>query len=476
MNFNQKALTMGHKLDASNNLFDMYARYYDLLPNHLKPKLSRSNEKKISYESLGSENKIDTAGAGEIGRSDTLQALHLTEVAFYPDAKGTLLGLLQGAKYAKAVFIESTANGIGDEFYNRWKSAKEGISEFVPLFISWLEFPTYRKEFLTNTQREILMNSLSDREQILINLGAEPEQLNWRRKILIDSCAGDEDKFQQEYPATEEQAFVTTGRPVFPVNICMKNLTNCPKEISRGNLEYVTDKTVRFIPDEKGLIKIFKEIKFGQDEYYKFAAGVDVAEGLEQGDYSVIRVLDRETDEVCLVWHGHIDFDLFSKEIHKIQLYLGNKVYFNIERNNHGHAVIIGCYNLRVNLYYEEDFRHGYSIPKQNIGFVTTGKSKGQIIKDLNEWIRDGLYKDNDKNFWEETLTFVTNARGQMQAQGKDKNPNTKSFDDRIMAEALMIKCHYWLPSYHKLKEKIEPHSRRITKLKHNQHTKFTKF
>ena len=46
---------------------------------------------------------------------------------------------------------------------------------------------------------------------------------------------------------------------------------------------------------------------------YRFAAGCDVAEGLEQGDFSVISVLDRRKMEVILEWHGHIDPDLLSR-------------------------------------------------------------------------------------------------------------------------------------------------------------------
>ena len=66
---NQRFLTMGHKVDASNNLFDMFKRYYDNLPKELQPLIEKSNEKKVSFRKLKSENKVDTAGAGEVGRS-----------------------------------------------------------------------------------------------------------------------------------------------------------------------------------------------------------------------------------------------------------------------------------------------------------------------------------------------------------------------------------------------------------------------
>ena len=55
--------------------------------------------------------------------------------------------------------------------------------------------------------------------------------------------------------------------------------------------------------------------------------------------------------------------------------------------------------------------------------------------------------KRDSKGFWDECLTFVKNAKGQMQAQGKDENKATKCFDDRVIAYALMIHCSLWMPN-----------------------------
>ena len=50
-------------------------------------------------------------------------------------------------------------------------------------------------------------------------------------------------------------------------------------------------------------------------------------------------------------------------------------------------------------------------------------------------------------------MTFVRNSKGKVQAQNKDKDPNSKCFDDRIFAWGLMWLCHLWLPSYRLRKE-----------------------
>jgi len=190
---NLRALTMGHETASSNNLFNIYSTYYNELPKILQPTLEFSNEKKKKYLASTSENKIETAGKGEVGRSDTLQLLHLTEVAFYPDAKKTLGALLQAAKYAMMIVIESTANGIGDEFYNMYKTAKKGDSDYIAVFLSWLDFPNYTKEF----------RNTAEKERLLSDLGSHPmfNEYDDEEQLLID-----------EYNATYEQLLLERER------------------------------------------------------------------------------------------------------------------------------------------------------------------------------------------------------------------------------------------------------------------------
>jgi hypothetical protein len=468
---NQKALTMGHKIDASNNLFEIYNRYLKHLPLEPKPVLRRSNEKKISYDIIGSENKVDTAQSGEVGRSDTFQYLHLTEVAFYPDPKTTLLGLFQGSKYAKAIFLETTANGF-NFFRNMWVDAVNGDSEFIPFFVSWLEFPPYSRPFDTIEQKEDFRKSIGispfyndfegEERSLIEDHGATLEQLNWRRWAIDNLCNRDVKQFWQEYPTTWQEAFVASGRPVFNTTICSANFAKAEKlekegkkPIRQGNLNYVYDangKPVNVVWEDnpKGYIKQLEAIKVHETEHYVFAAGGDVAEGLEQGDFSDIPILDRRTMKVCLVWHGHTDPDILAEEAHKIQLFLKGEIYFNFEMNNHGLTTITSAYKLGVNQYYRQDFSKGFVEDKMDLGTKTTPQTKPMMVNDLNEYIREALFEDNEKEFWGECLTFVRNAKGQMQAQNKDTDPGVKCFDDRVMARALMIRCHKWMPAYYR--------------------------
>ena len=459
--YNRKAAIVGHKVDATNNLYAMTKRYFKYLDDSLKPVVEASNEKGIKYGILESEIKLYTAESGDVGSSDTLQDLHLTELSKWRDPKTSLTALLQTVpdKPNTLVVMESTAKGIGGEFYDRWQTAEAGKSNYIPVFLSWLIDDEYTLPFRDDAEKKALENSIDEIEEELVKAGATLEHLNWRRKIgLPDKCGGDVDMFRQEYPSNAVEAFVASGSPVFDVKKCYANLTHSENFVPKvGNLEWAGDKVV-FRPNERGYVKLFKEIKLEEGELHRFASGVDVAEGLAQGDYSVCPVFDRKTDEVCLTWHGHIDMDLFSEEIYKIYVYLGKNVVFDIE-SNFGYGVINKLYNLGGRIKHNQTFDKGYPSDSAGLGFRTTSKSKKMIIDQLNEWIREGLFVSNENDFWKEALRFVRDDRGRMAAQGKSVDPSTKSFDDRVIAYALMVNCSLWLPSYTVIK-KPEPVAR----------------
>jgi len=76
-----KAFILTHEEDASKNLFTMAKRYYEHLPSFVKPAISASNSKELIFDSLDSGYAIGTAGNKSVGRSQTNQYFHGSEVA-----------------------------------------------------------------------------------------------------------------------------------------------------------------------------------------------------------------------------------------------------------------------------------------------------------------------------------------------------------------------------------------------------------
>ena len=498
---NRKAAIIGHESDSTDNMWEMTNRYYDNLPMFLQPQKKHHNAKELTFARTKSEVMFWTAEKGDVGSSHTVQDAHLTEVSKWRDAKTTLTALLQTIpdKPNTMVIMESTANGFGGEFHDRWLMAKRGQGNYVPIFLSWLIDDEYTLQFKTEEERERFGTNLDEIEKGLIDKGATLEHLKWRRDIgLPDKCGGDVDKFQQEYPASDMEAFITSGSPFFDVQICSRNYNKEIKPLRVGNLEPLYDgspeyvkqmssernayydllpylKEVRFIDDPNGFIKIFKEVKLEEGEYNRFCAGCDTSEGLEQGDYDVIDVADRRLTvtggklETVLRWHGHIAPDLLAAEQHKIDMYLGKGVYFGTERNKDGLSVIIAAYKLGLNQYYSEDFNKGYGETTDLLGFRTKVDTRMPGLNQLAEWVREGLFEDTDRDFWDECLTFVKDAKGRPAAQGKLKNPGVHCYDDRIMAKMIQIAVHLWMPNYYM--SKVEKVPEWMNKLKKKRQT-----
>ena len=105
----KNSLIIAHEEPATQNLFNMSKLYYEELPDSIKPMKKYANGKVLSFENpttddieksknpgLRSKITVATAGTVEVGRSATYHNIHASEVAFFPDAKTTMLGLLQG--------------------------------------------------------------------------------------------------------------------------------------------------------------------------------------------------------------------------------------------------------------------------------------------------------------------------------------------------------------------------------------------
>ena len=210
---------------------------------------------------------------------------------------------------------------------------------------------------------------------------------------------------------------------------------------------------VELVKNINGLYRIWEMPKDGFDDGYVIAA--DTAEGLEQGDYDDARVLSRmeEKPKVVAVLHGHMKIHEYGEELAKLGVFYKHS-YINIERNNHGHGVIIQLFRIYKRVWHKEVFGKGFSELSDKLGFTTGSNSKSIIIGELGKGISENSFTDPDREFWGETLTFVDDD-GKMQAQGK--HLGQRCFDDRVMAEAILLWTHQNmpLPTRTRVKEKL---------------------
>lgn len=204
------AFILTHEDDASQNLFNMAKRFYDCLPEPVKPVISASNAKELKYEKLDTGYRIGTAGNKSVGRSQTNQFFHGSEVAFWPNAAEHAKGILQTIPDddGTEIIYESTANGVGNFFHQQWKAAESGESEFIPIFVPWFWQDEYRKPAPNDFQKTEKEEKLSEYYEL------DNDQLFWRRNKIVELSAGGSDgeiAFMQEYPMNASEAFQVTG-------------------------------------------------------------------------------------------------------------------------------------------------------------------------------------------------------------------------------------------------------------------------
>ncbi|MBL4651278.1 MAG: hypothetical protein JKY53_00225 [Flavobacteriales bacterium] len=205
-----KAYILTHEEDATKNLFNMAKRYYENLPPFVKPSTSTTNSKELIFDRLDSGYQVGTAGNKTVGRSQTNQFFHGSEVAFWPNASEHAKGILQTVPDADEteVLYESTANGVGNFYHQQWKMAERGEGEFIAIFVPWFWQEEYSKEtpegFVETDEEAKLANQYN----------LTPEQMYWRRLKIVELSAdgtnGDK-SFKQEYPMNAAEAFQLSG-------------------------------------------------------------------------------------------------------------------------------------------------------------------------------------------------------------------------------------------------------------------------
>jgi hypothetical protein len=221
-----RVFILTHEDEATINLFNMANRYHEYCPDLIKPHTGASNARELEFDLLDSGYKVGTARTKAVGRSQTIQLFHGSEVAFWPHADTHVAGVLQAIPDLPdtEIILESTANGFGNFFSEKWQEAESGASEYEAIFIPWF----WQEEYARKADPDL---SLTDEEQEYCTAyKLTLDQMAWRRNKITE--LGDPLLFKQEYPATSAEAFQLTGHDSFiPADLVLK----ARKNIIEGN-------------------------------------------------------------------------------------------------------------------------------------------------------------------------------------------------------------------------------------------------
>ena len=430
-NFNTNSLIVAHIPQSTSNIYNMCRRYYENLPDTIRPMIKYSNVHMLSLENptqdilqkkrnpgLNSSVVVSTAGSAGIGRGSTYLCEHLSEVAFWPDEQGMtvqdqITGLLQCLPQHGFSFvnIESTANGY-NYFKTLWDKAEAGESEFIPLFIPWFEMEEYRLKYtgFQLTDAEIRMKEI---------YGLDDDQITWRRYAIDTLCGGDIDKFRQEYPCNPEEAFLLSGRPVFNNEMILQRLQEVKPAAFRG----IFNSKEELITDSSGPIEIWKKPEKG----HVYAIAADTAG--EGSDYFVAYAVDQATLEQVAKYRTQVDEYQFVIQLMALGHYY-NYAMLGPETNFSTYPTMklqeLGYQNLYVR---EVEDTYLSKVTKK-FGFRTTSVTRPVIIGMLVEFVIEHLNKINDRDLLLEMLSFVKNDVGRPEAA-------SGQHDDCVMAFAI---------------------------------------
>lgn len=434
-----KGLVMAHEAKSTETLFLMYRRLHDNCPDWVKPHTKYSSKSELVFDHLDSAFRVETAGGKGAVRGDTVQFAHLSEVAFWPAAfaQANFNGLIQSVPDVAGtfVFVESTAQGVTGKFSELWNNAIEmGYEQF---FSGWNESDEYRETAPADFRRTHAEADLCT----LFDLC--DDQLYWRRRKV---AANGLDLFRQEYPLTPEEAFVSTGRPVFNPDYILDRLKSPKKPIKQMAVE---DMALNEHPRGELLVYVdYPEKVAGQltgkrllvDPNQTYVIGADVGMGVRGGDPSVAQILDSNKRQVA-VWRGTIHPDAFAKVLLAIGYYY-NTALICSERNNHGLLTCVKLRDLGYPMIYTDQTEGTMQDTETiRIGLFTDERTKPLIIDKLRASDREREIEINDTQTLKEMYTFVVTESGKMQAEDP-------AHDDTVIALAIANHVHEgkWSP------------------------------
>ena len=416
-----RSVVMAHDSATSDALFAMSKNLIQNMGGDLQPDEKRSNSKEIIISSpsmptgASASYRLYTAGSPEAGRGTTPTIAHLSEVAFWGYDSKILAGLFQGISQAAGteVILESTANGAQGEFYRLWKGAVAEENEYIPIFLPWHITPEYRR-----TAPEGMKTTLEE-EKLIDNYGLDLDQLYWRRLKIAE---GGKLKFQQEYPITADEAFITSGSNVFNTEKLDALIPRPHQRLSEWDAA-----SKMFDENREGNLYIYDYPKWEEP----YVIGADVALGVGQ-DYSACTVMNNKHEVVAVYRNNRIDPALWGELLFYLGRYYNNAL-LAVESNSMGIATLQKIDQMGyVNLYRQTKIANVSNEDGERLGFRTTTATKPAIIGNLKNLIENEGIMIPSPIMIQELKDYISTETGKTEAA-------PGCYDDTVISLAICV-------------------------------------
>ena len=308
-NSNVRACLLADEESLAKTLLETGKIMRDQLPYSLPTKYE--NRSQLYFDApINGWIDLATAKSDNPCRGRTYSFVHATEPGTWDNPEKKVASVNQAVPNQPNTVLsyEGTANGTGNWWHDFWWDAYNGNNDYHAFFFPWFfdwEFDYYLEPNDDDVAR--IMETLDDEEQYLLtahklNLG----QLKWRRNHIRNNFFGDLDLFHQEFPATPEEAFLASGRPVFNSRHLVRLRAQIREPHWRGDVvvgDFVDGRleyTLQANP--RGMLTIWHP----PVQHGTYVASTDTAEGAQTGDYSVGQVIDKHSLDQCAEFRGQV--------------------------------------------------------------------------------------------------------------------------------------------------------------------------
>ena len=447
-NSNREGIIIAHKVQDATEIFDKKIEFAlrnmaeDVKDAFFKINHRSARKVQVVIDYGPDQGSTSSLAVSVSGRSGTYHYVHISEfakmcVAFPKRAEEVERGTFPTVPFDGFIFIESTAEGMAGRFYEifqqNWLS-RDKITpqlsqvQFLPHFYNWQYDDMEMKkiyECIPTKDMDVceidwasyqIEHNLTDKEITYYYM----KWLQFGGKNSPDAIHS----LMQEYPTTQEEAFLSTGQTYFSTAKVATLMQTAERGI-RGELGNNEKGDVIFNEVSVGSLEIFKKPEVG----IKYIIGGDTSEGLAHGDAQVLYVVNHKTEECDALYRSHVAPDELATEAYKLGKYY-NWALLPIEVNKDGLWVNDALEKLGyINLYYRKVFDDITQKVTKFFGWKTTSATRPFALAALK-----AVFFRKDRGFptqiLDEMLTFVRNVKGKPEAMDK-KN------DDVIMSGSI---------------------------------------
>lgn len=455
---NKEALAIAHVKEGMTDIFDKKAKFAIMnFPDEIKNifKFKTSSKTKLQIE-FG-DGSVSSFGVSLSGRSGTYHYVHISEYAklskmFPQRAEEVITGTLPAVPFDGRVFMESTAEGSTGNFYDMYydalKNKNRGLEalfnvEFYPHFYNW----TWDDMELDRFTETIPVDKMEANNDINWANYQQTHGLTDREMTYYYmrwlSVKRDIDRLNQEYPTTIEEAFVSSGKPYFDVRKIVNCKARCetPKFYDYQNYEIVEV--------NNGPLWVYQKPQPNKS----YVLGGDTAEGLANGDYSTMTIIEVESRDIVAIYQDHIPPDEFKDVVRNVAVWYNNALVA-VESNKDGFWV-----NNEIerdgyeNLYFRQRIDDITKTVSKTFGWKTDRNTRDSMLTELR-----AVFSEKDllvEPLLDEMQSFVRNSRGKPEAM-------SGKHDDLIVSTAIayMVRKLWFVENFKSQDAQSKPKSK----------------